>query len=300
VKNKVQLERKTNPRRLERQHRKRSAPHAREIKVVTVREEPAEFDRYGKMNEPKHVFEFWKTAVVRSSWYQEDKEQLVCFCLDAKYRLKSFCLVSIGSLNEAIAHPREVFRPAIAEAAYAVILAHNHPSGEPSLSTADMATANRLYWAAELLQISLLDFIAIGERDYFGVAGSRNWPPVKSPLATDYTLNSQDLPPVDRRRFTRIYATQNQWSVIKYHVDHGDRDRLLLSFLATCSPSQLRRLRASTPFFFDASNPPGYFVAVRDFRATETRDWKQAKFYRYLIARELSRRRQLAASKGLT
>lgn len=68
----------------------------------------------------------------------------------------------MGSLNESIAHPREIFRPAIAAAAYAVIVVHNHPSGDPAPSTADHSLTRRLADAAELLQIKLLDHVIIG------------------------------------------------------------------------------------------------------------------------------------------
>jgi DNA repair protein RadC len=65
-------------------------------------------------------------------------------------------------LNESIAHPREVFRPAIISSAYAVIVVHNHPSGDPSPSQSDHSLTRRLAEAAELLQIKLLDHIIIG------------------------------------------------------------------------------------------------------------------------------------------
>jgi DNA repair protein RadC len=70
--------------------------------------------------------------------------------------------VSLGSVNESIAHPRDVFRPAIIHSAYAVIVAHNHPSGDPSPSQADHSLTRRLREVAELLQIKLLDHVIIG------------------------------------------------------------------------------------------------------------------------------------------
>jgi len=70
--------------------------------------------------------------------------------------------VSVGSMNESIAHPREIFRPAITYSAYAVIVVHNHPSGDPSPSQTDHSLTRRLAEAAELLQIKLLDHIIIG------------------------------------------------------------------------------------------------------------------------------------------
>ena len=90
------------------------------------------------------------------------KESLRVILLDTRYHLLRIEEVSIGSVNESIAHPREVFRPAMISSAYAVIVVHNHPSGDPSPSQADHSLTRRLTEAAELLQISLLDHIIIG------------------------------------------------------------------------------------------------------------------------------------------
>jgi len=65
-------------------------------------------------------------------------------------------------VNESIAHPRDVFRPAMLASAYAVIVVHNHPSGDPSPSQSDHSLTRRLAEAAELLQIKLLDHVIIG------------------------------------------------------------------------------------------------------------------------------------------
>ncbi len=90
------------------------------------------------------------------------KESLRIILLDTRYNLIRIEQVSLGSLNESIAHPRDVFRPAIIHSAYAVIVAHNHPSGDPSPSQADHSLTRRLREAAELLQIKLLDHVIIG------------------------------------------------------------------------------------------------------------------------------------------
>jgi DNA repair protein RadC len=90
------------------------------------------------------------------------KESLRVILLDTRYHLLRIHEVSIGSVNESIAHPRDVFRPAVIASAYAVIVAHNHPSGDPSPSQSDHSLTRRLAEAAELLQIKLLDHIIIG------------------------------------------------------------------------------------------------------------------------------------------
>lgn len=90
------------------------------------------------------------------------KESLRVILLDTRYHLLRIQEVSLGSVNESIAHPRDVFRPAVISSAYAVIVAHNHPSGDPSPSQSDHSLTRRLAQAAELLQIKLLDHIIIG------------------------------------------------------------------------------------------------------------------------------------------
>lgn len=90
------------------------------------------------------------------------RESLRVVLLDTKHRLICVEEVSLGSLNESLAHPREIFRPALVHSAYALILVHNHPSGDPDPSEADRRLTRRLVEAAQLLQIHLLDHVIIG------------------------------------------------------------------------------------------------------------------------------------------
>jgi DNA repair protein RadC len=90
------------------------------------------------------------------------KESLRVILLDTRYHLLRMEEISRGSVNESIAHPRDVFRPAVISSAYAVIVVHNYPSGDPSPSQSDHSLTRRLAEAAELLQIKLLDHIIIG------------------------------------------------------------------------------------------------------------------------------------------
>ncbi len=90
------------------------------------------------------------------------KESLRVVLLDTRYRLICVEEISMGSINESIAHPRDVFRPALIHSAYGVVVVHNHPSGDPSPSQADHSLTRRLREAAGLLQIRLLDHIIIG------------------------------------------------------------------------------------------------------------------------------------------
>ena len=91
-------------------------------------------------------------------------ESLRVLLLDTRHGLLEHREISRGSLNESIAHPRELFRPAIAKGAYAIAVVHNHPSGDPQPSEADRRLTRRLVEAGALLQIPLVDHVIIGAR----------------------------------------------------------------------------------------------------------------------------------------
>jgi DNA repair protein RadC len=91
-----------------------------------------------------------------------DREWLRVVLLNTKQQLIKVATVSQGSVNESLAHPREVFKPAIVLSAYSFILVHNHPSGDPSPSEADLRLTRRILEASRILQINLLDHVIIG------------------------------------------------------------------------------------------------------------------------------------------
>ena len=94
------------------------------------------------------------------------KEHLRGLYLNSRYQLIHDEVISIGSLTANIIHPREVFRPALEYNASAVILAHNHPSGDTCPSNEDTAITTQLCGAAALIGIELLDHLIIGQRGY--------------------------------------------------------------------------------------------------------------------------------------
>jgi hypothetical protein len=99
-------------------------------------------------------------------WRSARREHFVGFYLNARNQLLARELVSVGSLSASIVHPREVFAPAIARAAAGVIVAHNHPSGDPEPSPEDIAVTRRLADAGTLLGIELLDHVVVAERGF--------------------------------------------------------------------------------------------------------------------------------------
>lgn len=90
-------------------------------------------------------------------------EQVMVVTVDTRLRHTSTTMVSMGTVNESTAHPREILRPAITRAAHGFILIHNHPSGDPSPSRADQSVTKRINEAAQLMQIRFLDHLIIGK-----------------------------------------------------------------------------------------------------------------------------------------
>ena len=94
------------------------------------------------------------------------KEHLVALYINARNKLIHRDLVSVGTLNANLVHPREVFEPAIARASAQVIVAHNHPSGDPEPSEDDLIITKKLVDAVKLLDVELIDHIIITKTGY--------------------------------------------------------------------------------------------------------------------------------------
>ena len=90
-----------------------------------------------------------------------DVERVLALHLNTKHRLIGVHVVSVGTLDASLVHPREVFKAAYLSNASALILAHNHPSGDPTPSGEDRALSDRLRQAGELLGVTLLDFVIV-------------------------------------------------------------------------------------------------------------------------------------------
>lgn len=126
------------------------------FRVELVRENPSADDSIETIRSPDDaaaIFERYLTCA--------DRENFVTMFLDTKNRVIGLSTVSIGILDRALVHPREVFKPAILANAYSVIVCHNHPSGDPQPSSEDRQVTNRLVEAAKILGIDLLDHIIV-------------------------------------------------------------------------------------------------------------------------------------------
>ncbi len=139
-----------------------------QVRVEIVREIPAP---YGEpLTFPPDVYELFREDVAR--W---DRERFITVLLDASHRVLGVEEVSVGTLTSAPVHPREVMKAAILTNAAAIILIHNHPTGELRPSLEDIAITQRLRQVADLLQIRCLDHFIIGPTSYFSFVENDMW-----------------------------------------------------------------------------------------------------------------------------
>lgn len=101
-------------------------------------------------------------ALIRPLTVGLEREHFFAICLDTKNRVKKIVEVSVGSLNASIVHPRELFKEAVAVSAASVVVSHQHPSGDPTPSGADIQLTRRLVKAGDVLGIEVLDHVVIG------------------------------------------------------------------------------------------------------------------------------------------
>ena len=145
------------------------APKVRLVEIEQVASAVAEPPPEAK--KPGDVFD-----ILRPLIGTKDREHLVAIHLDARHRAVSIELVSKGTLTMSPVHPREVFKGAILANAAAVIVAHNHPSGDTTASSEDIEVLKRLCDAGRMIGIPLLDFLVITKDNFWSGRESGHWP----------------------------------------------------------------------------------------------------------------------------
>ena len=126
------------------------------IREVTVQFKPLNTERI-TVDNPARVSEF-----VQDKIGNDARESFILLCIGNKNEVVSYSVISIGTVTEAIVHPREVFLPAIMTKASGIIVAHNHPSGVNLPSRQDIETTKRLVEAGKVIGIPLVDHIIVG------------------------------------------------------------------------------------------------------------------------------------------
>ncbi|NVN89182.1 MAG: DNA repair protein RadC [Desulfuromonadales bacterium] len=129
--------------------------------TLAARFQPRKLENLDRFTSPRQVFDYF-----HHEFRDSRKEYFLVLLLDGKNRIIRRVQVSEGSLNQSIVHPREVFSPAVKESAAAMILVHNHPTGDPAPSQEDIAITRRLKEAGEIMGIRVLDHIIIGDGEY--------------------------------------------------------------------------------------------------------------------------------------
>jgi DNA repair protein RadC len=133
----------------------------KEFKVVALRDCPVPESLLICVT-PDHAASYWRMHIETHSYFNPECECFVVLLLNTRRRVKGHQLVTVGTMDTLLVHPREVFRVAVISSASAIVLMHNHPSGEPTPSEADIKVTRDLIRAGQLLKIEVIDHIIVG------------------------------------------------------------------------------------------------------------------------------------------
>jgi DNA repair protein RadC len=136
-----------------------------EYKVMPLRECPTPDDLI-VCDTPAKAAEYWRMHIADHPYFNPECECFVALMLNTRRRVKGHYLVSIGTMDTILVHPREVFRLALITSAASVVLMHNHPSGDPTPSEADIKVTRDLIRAGQLMKIEVVDHVVIGNPKY--------------------------------------------------------------------------------------------------------------------------------------
>ena len=129
--------------------------------TLASRFQARKLENLDRFTSPRQVFDYF-----HHEFRDCRKEYFLTLLLDGKNRIIRRVQISEGSLNQSIVHPREVFTSAVKESAAAVILVHNHPTGDPTPSSEDIAITRRLREAGDIMGIKVLDHIIVGDGEF--------------------------------------------------------------------------------------------------------------------------------------
>lgn len=146
----------------------------KEFKVVSLRECPTP-DEMQLVDTPERAVAYWRLHVPSHPYFDPEVECFVVLLLNTRRRIKGHHLVAVGTLDSVLISPRETFRAAIIGAASGVVLAHNHPSGDPMPSDTDIKVTRDLIRAGQLLKIDVLDHIVMGGAKHVSLREMGYW-----------------------------------------------------------------------------------------------------------------------------
>jgi len=131
----------------------------KEYKVIALRECPTGTPY---LEDPEKAAAYWREHIPACPYFNPAVEHLVVLLLNTRRRVLGHALVAAGTLDMILLDPRDVFRPPLVASAAAIILTHNHPSGDPTPSAADITVTRQLIKAGEILKVAVLDHIVMG------------------------------------------------------------------------------------------------------------------------------------------
>lgn len=114
------------------------------------------------LDRPEKIMAYWREHIASDPTIESRKEQLIVIPVDSRLKSLGHTLISTGLANETLANPVEILRPVILSGAYNYVMAHNHPSGDTSPSSSDIAITKQIREAADLLKIRVVDHVIIG------------------------------------------------------------------------------------------------------------------------------------------
>jgi DNA repair protein RadC len=133
----------------------------KEFKVVALRDCPVP-EAMQICEQPQQVADYWRMHIATHPYFNPDCECFVVLLMNTRRRVKGHHLVSIGTMDTILVHPREVFSVAVVMKAAFIVLIHNHPSGDPTPSEADIKVTRDLIRAGQLLKIEVTDHVIMG------------------------------------------------------------------------------------------------------------------------------------------
>jgi DNA repair protein RadC len=139
-------------------------PKVARYRIELVRETSIDLGSYVKISGPQGAARVCREIVAGA-----DREMLMAVTLDTKNKVIGVNVVSIGTIDQSLAVPREVVKLALLQNAAAMIVAHNHPSGEPDPSREDAAFYERLKEAGKIIGIRILDSIILGDSEFYSM-----------------------------------------------------------------------------------------------------------------------------------
>ena len=131
------------------------------FETLTVKENVAGyFNPKARLTSPTQIWELFR-------WLgRETKEYMIVLLMDGKNRISAVDICSIGTLNQSLCHPREIFKSALMVSCASIVILHNHPSGCTLPSSEDIQITRRLKEASEIIGIKLLDHLVVSDTEY--------------------------------------------------------------------------------------------------------------------------------------